>query len=151
MQTLNVTTMIKPVNNIRRQIVVVLLFALVSLPLVVLAESVHPDVQAALDWQMPENECEFKIRRTNVGGREDRLYKKAMKKYEKCIASYLAGLAAEREKMMAVAHHGLTQAQADTILTHMGVIKIVMQRSKLKSVVPDAIRELDYQAGMDLE
>lgn len=143
--------MTNPVDKIRRQIVVVLLFALVCLPVVVLAESVHPDVQAALDWQMPENECEFKIRRTNVGGREDRLYKKAMKKYEKCNASYLAGLASEREELMAVAHHGLTQAQADTILTHMGVIEIVIKRSKPESVVPDAIREIDDQAGIDLE
>ena len=44
------------------------LLSLVLLPVCVLGQDVHPEVQAALDWQIPNNECEFRVKRTNVGG-----------------------------------------------------------------------------------
>ena len=124
------------------------LLSLVLLPVCVLGQDVHPEVQAALDWQMPNNECEFKVKRTNVGG-TDRNFQKAVKKYEKCIEKYLAGLAAERDKMMSVAHHGLTQEQADTIMGHMGAISIILNRSGAGSVVPVWIQEENQTADFN--
>ena len=109
------------------------LLGLIFLPVLVPAQEVHPEVQAALDWQPPKNECKFKLKRSNVVSGMERKYKRAVKKYEKCIGNYLTGLAAEREKMMAVAHHGLTQAQADIIMGHMRDIQTTIQMSRSQS------------------
>ena len=109
------------------------LLGLIFLPVLVPAQEVHPEVQAALDWQLPKNECKFKLKRSSVASGMERKYKRAMKKYEKCIGKYLTGLAAEREKMMAVAHHGLTQAQADIIMGHMRDIQTTIQMSRSQS------------------
>jgi len=109
------------------------LLSLIFLPAAVLAQEIHPDVQAALDWQLPKNECKFKLKRSsNVTGME-RKYKRAMKKYEKCIGHYVTGLALEQKKMRAVAQHGLTQAQADTIMGHMRDIQTLLQMSESQS------------------
>ena len=122
--------------------------SLLLLPLCVLGQDVHPEVQAALDWQIPKNECEFKVKRTNVGG-TDRNFQKALKKYTNCNEKYQAGLVADRDKMMGVAHHGLTQAQADTIMGHMGTIGIILERSGAESAVPESIREANQTADFN--
>ena len=109
------------------------LLGLIFLPVLVPAQEVHPEVQAALDWQLPKNECKFKLKRSSVVSGMERKYKRAMKKYEKCIGNYLTGLAAEREKMMTVPHHGLTQAQADIIMGHMRDIQTTIQMSRSQS------------------
>ena len=109
------------------------LLGLIFLPAVVLAQEVHAEVQTALDWQLPKNECKFKLKRSSVTSGMERKYKRAMKKYEKCIGNYLTGLAAEREKMMAVVHHGLTPAQADIIMRHMQGIQTIIQMSRSQS------------------
>ena len=106
------------------------LLGLIFLPAVVMAQEVHPDVQTALDWQLPKNECKFKLERSSDTTGMDRKYKRAMKKYEKCIGNYLTGLAVEREKMMAVARHGITQEQADIIMGHMRGIQTIIQMSE---------------------
>jgi len=124
------------------------LLSLLFLPVCVLGQDVHPEVQAALDWQIPKNECEFRVKRTNVGG-TDRSFQRAMKKHTKCNEKYLAGLVAEREKMMGVAHHGLTQEQADIIMGHMGVIAIILKRSRSESAVPESIREANQTADFN--
>jgi hypothetical protein len=72
-----------------------------------------------------------------------------MKKYTKCNEKYLAGLVAEREKMMGVAHHGLTQEQADIIMGHMGTIAIILKRSESVSAVPESIREANQTADFN--
>lgn len=125
------------------------LLSLLFLPVCVLGQDVHPEVQAALDWQIPKNECEFRVKRTNVGGGTDRSFQKAMKKHKKCNEKYLAGLVAEREKMMGVAHHGLTQEQADIIMGHMGAIAIILKRSRSASAVPESIREANQTADFN--
>ncbi len=124
------------------------LLSLLLLPVCVLGQNVHPEVQAALDWQIPKNECEFRGKRTNVGG-TDRKFKRAMKKYTKCNEKYLTGLVAAREKMMGVAHHGLTQEQADIIMGHMGAIAIILKRSGSESAVPESIREANQTADFN--
>ena len=125
------------------------LLSLLFLPVCVLGQDVHPEVQAALDWQIPKNECEFRVKRTNVGGGTDRSFQKAMKKHTKCNEKYLAGLVAEREKMMGVAHHGLTQEQADIIMGHMGAIAIMLKRRRSASAVPESIREANQTADFN--
>ena len=106
---------------------IVSLISLICLPVVVVAQEVHPEVQAALDWQLPENKCEFEFKPSRVDSGMERKFNKAMKKYKKCAGKYQTGLAEEQQKMMAVAQHGLTQAQADIIMGHMAHIKKVSQ------------------------
>jgi len=122
--------------------------SLLLLPLCVLGQDVHPEVQAALDWQIPKNECEFKVKRTNVGG-TDRNFQKAMKKYTKCNEKYQAGLVSERDNMMGVAHHGLTQEQADIIMGHMGAIAIILKRNDSESAVPESVREANQTSDFN--
>ena len=124
------------------------LFSLLLIPVYVLGQDVHPEVQAALDWQIPKNECKFRFKQTNVGG-SDRNFQKALKKYTNCNEKYQAGLVADRDKMMGVAHHGLTQAQADTIMGHMGAIGIIRERSGSESAVPESIREANQTADFN--
>jgi len=134
-----------------RKRMLVLLFTMAFLPGVVMAEEVHaahPEIQAALDWQLPENTCKFKYKRTNVGG-SDRRYNKALKKYTNCNDDYLTGLAVTRNKMMALADHGLTREQTHIIMTHMAVIKIILERSGSPSAVPEWIRETNQTADFN--
>ena len=124
------------------------LLGLIFLSAGVLAQDVHPEVQAALDWQLPENKCEFKLKPSRVESDMERKYKKAMKKFKKCTGKYTTGLAEEQQKMMAVAHHGLTQAQADIIMGHMLNIKKVTQMiDSFAERAPDVpvVQSEDYQ------
>ena len=124
------------------------LLSLLFLPVCVLGQDVHPEVQAALDWQIPKNECEFRVKANRLVF-HDRSFQKAMKKHTKCNEKYLAGLVAEREKMMGVAHHGLTQEQADIIMGHMGAIAIMLKRRRSASAVPESIREANQTADFN--
>ncbi len=101
---------------------------LLLLPLAGYAQDVHPDIQAALDWQLPANDCKPPvIKQSNVTSGQERKLKRAAKKYEKCLGKYRTILAEDQQKMMDSAVHGLTQDQADTIMWHLKVIQKVLQ------------------------
>lgn len=119
------------------------LFCIIFLPGVTLSQGTHLDVQAALDWQLPQNKCEFKLKRSNVTSGVERKYKKAVKKYKKCIAAYLTGLALEQKKMVAVAQHGLTREQAELIMGNMKVIQSVLQSAGAPPAAPSDEVSLD--------
>lgn len=114
---------------------------LLLLPLAGYAQDVHPDIQAALDWQLPANDCKPPvIKQSNVTSGQERKLKRAAKKYEKCLGKYRAILGEEQQKMMDSAVHGLTQDQADTIMWHLKVIQKVLQPA---TVAPVSALELD--------
>lgn len=111
---------------------VTLLLGILFLPATVLAADVHPEVQAALDWQLPVSDCKFNIPQSGVGSGMDRKYKKAMKKFGKCVGKYKKGLVEQQKDMMALAQHGLTQEQADIIMSKMWMIKKILKAEGAK-------------------
>ena len=119
----------------RRQLIASLI-TLFILPAKGFAQDVHPEVQAALDWKIPTNECELRIRQTNVGGM-DRRSQKAIENFAKCNVGYLDGLIEQQSNLMAVARHGLTQEQADIIMGYIVVIKRIVEQSTADSTVPE--------------
>lgn len=108
------------------------LLGIIFMSAVVLAQDVHPEVQAALDYQMPNHECDFKVKSSGVVSQSRRKIKKAMKKYTKCTEGYKSGLAAEQKKMMGVAQHGLTQEQANIIMGHLSRIQFILDTKELQ-------------------
>lgn len=119
------------------------MFSIIFLPAITLAQGIHPDVQAALDWQLPQNKCEFKLKRSNVASGLERKYKKAVKKYKKCLTTYLTGLALEQKKLVAVAQHGLSQEQANIIMGNMKDIQSVIRKAGPPPAAPPAEVPLD--------
>jgi hypothetical protein len=92
------------------------------------AEDVHPDVQAALDWQLDEHQCvppKVKASHDSSSGNE-RKYTKAKKKFEKCFDAYKADLVGQQQSMMSVAKHGLTKEHADIIMSNMKLIQSIV-------------------------
>jgi hypothetical protein len=105
----------------------IMLLALLQ-PTVGLTQEIHPDVQAAVDWQLPENDCEPpRVKQSHVTTGQEQKLKRATKKYEKCMSQYSAILAEDQQKMMDSAAHGLTQIQANTIMGHLTVILNITQ------------------------
>ena len=113
---------------------------------------IHPKVQAALDYQVPENTCGVKPKSFESTGEvvgapiEDpssttifegtgademsdidtntrRRQERKMKRWKKCTAKFKEGLLVDMEDLKASAQHGLTQAQADIILANMAKIQ----------------------------
>lgn len=123
-------------------------------------------VQAALDYQLPENTCskpEFFVNGTDSGlpiqdsGRGDNhgyrdanlsdvdgdeLEREARKeeRWKKCLAEYKEGLLNDMERLKGSAQHGLTEAQAHAIVAHMVLIQDVY-------LSPDGLREPTAVAG----
>ena len=100
----------------------------VVLPINALAQDVHPEVQAALDWTLPSHDCvppKIKASHDSSSGTE-RKYNKAKKKFEKCYDGYKADLIEQQQSMMAVAKHGLSQEQADIIMRNMKLIQSIV-------------------------
>lgn len=108
-------------------------------------------VQEALDYQLPENTCvrpdvivsddstapmaqdpnaaatitagnntaSFDDMETAVRQR----YQRKEKRWRKCVARYKKGLLDDMERLKGSAQHGLTQAQADAILSNMALVQ----------------------------
>ena len=117
-----------------------------------LGADTHPEVQAALDYEIPTNTCtrprsDIATRTitaptqsagslnvfegSNTGDVSDvdtntrkRLERKE-KRWKKCVAKYKQGLLDDMERLKASARHGLTQSQADAILSNMARIQDV--------------------------
>jgi len=101
---------------------------LTLLPFTAFAAEVHPEVQAALDWQLQPHDCApptVKASHDSNSGNE-RKYNKAKKKFEKCIDAYKAELIKEQQEMMGVAQHGITQKQAEVIMGNMKFIQSIV-------------------------
>ncbi len=109
-------------------------------------------VQAALDYQVPGNTCskpDIVADDTNVappvqdtgsvpffegsnttnvsdldGYERDRQERKG-KRWRKCLAEYKAGLLDDMERLKSSAQHGLTQEQANAIVSNMALIQKV--------------------------
>ena len=139
---------------------VLLAAVLLLLPGFAFAES-PMSVQAALDYQVPENTCSKPtifaneavvaapvqdpssvsfFEGSNTANVSDTssydLERQARKekRWEKCLAGYKEGLLEDMERLKGSAQHGLTQAQANTIVTNMVLIQRVY-------MTPDGVLE----------
>ena len=63
---------------------------LLLLPLSLSAQEVHPEVQAALDWELQEHDCVLpKVRPSHDSTTSsERAYERAKNKFEKCYDDY---------------------------------------------------------------
>jgi hypothetical protein len=108
-------------------------------------------VQQALDYQLPENTCvkpdvfvsddsaapmaqDPNAAATITAGNNTasfddmdtavrQRYLRKEKRWRKCVASYKKGLLKDMERLQGSAQHGLTQEQADAILTNMALVQ----------------------------
>jgi len=103
----------------------------------------HPEVQAALDWTLPQNVCEqpesiYGQKIVDPSGdvtetsakrspAEERLYKRKKRTFDKCIESYKQGLLKDFGSIREVAQYGLTQEQADQLLNKLKFIQSVIK------------------------
>ena len=121
------------------------------MPVLSFAET-HPAVNAALDYQLPENTCRTKPKSfessgeaigkpvqasgaLNVfegSGAEDmsdvdsytrKRQERKLARWQKCTNEYKSALLEDMEELKSSAKHGLTQTQADLILANMAAIQ----------------------------
>ena len=126
-------------------------FLILLMPAISLAET-HPKVQAALDYQLPENTCGTKPKSfessgeaigkpiqdpssTSVfegSGAEEmsdvdsytrKRQERKMTRWKICTKEYKSGLLEDMEELKASAQHGLTQPQANIILANLANIQ----------------------------
>ena len=112
----------------------------------------HPEVQAALDYQLPENTCGKKPKSfessgeaigqpvqesgaltvfegsgademSDVDSYTRKRQERKMARWKNCTKEYKSGLLADMEALKASAQHGLTQPQANIILENMASIQ----------------------------
>lgn len=100
------------------------LFSLTLVSSALVAAEVHPEVQAALNWQLTPSTChEITAGLSSDATTERRNIEKAMEDRAECVQQYKQDLLADFERLKSSASHGLTQDQANTILGHMKMIQ----------------------------
>ena len=102
------------------------------------ANSVHPEVQAALDWQLPEHDCgaQPRMRKGSDYANEThetvhsdtdtytrKRYQRKMKRWDKCMGKYRNNLIKEFGRLKDSVRHGMTPAQAELVLTKLKLIQ----------------------------
>lgn len=126
-------------------------FLILLVPALSFAE-IHPKVQAALDYQLPENSCGTKPKSfessgeaigkpvqesgaltvfegsgaeemSDVDSYTRKRQERKMARWKNCTKEYKSGLLADMEALKASAQHGLTQPQANIILENMASIQ----------------------------
>ena len=98
------------------------------------AAELHPEVRAALDYQLPENTCDKPAliaqaatvvdgqgarEQTDVDSYTIDRFRRKEKRWQDCLDAYRQTLMNDFDRLKASASHGLTQAQADLILGKM--------------------------------
>lgn len=105
-------------------------------------QKVHPEVRKALAWTLPVNSCkepkaigalvDVSNEGADSGPRSDvdsytlDRFKRKERRWKKCVDKYKDGLQDDFERLRGSAQHGLTQPQADAILSNMKLIQSVL-------------------------
>jgi hypothetical protein len=100
---------------------------------------IHESVQAALDWQLPTNTCKQPkplagelqdiedsdgvSNRVGVDSYQLDRYERKQKRWEDCVIDYKEAILEDFEELKNSAQYGLTQLQAETILTKLAQIQ----------------------------
>tara|TARA_R110002072_G_scaffold59158_3_gene150724 strand:- start:10007 stop:10429 length:423 start_codon:yes stop_codon:yes gene_type:complete len=115
--------------------------ALILAPSMTIAAEVHKDVTAAVNYSLPELTCiqpvlpgkgidvvesDGKVQREDVDSYKLGRYKRQENRWVKCVAKYKKGLMKDFETLKDSASHGLTEAQAKTILANMANIQAAL-------------------------
>ena len=116
--------------------------ATLTLPNSVLAAP-HPQVSAALDWEMPTHSCGnppksftqnkttndeqgLNLTVTDVDHYTQKRYDRKMNRWQKCIDRHITILKREFDTLKNSAQHGLNQSQAKIIMGHMKNIQTAL-------------------------
>jgi hypothetical protein len=128
-------------------------FLILLMPAISFAET-HAEVQAALDYQLPENACGTKPKSfessgeaigtpiqassssvifegsgaeemSDIDGYTRKRLERKMTRWKNCTKEYKSGLLEDMEELKASAQHGLTQPQANIILANLANIQQV--------------------------
>ena len=105
---------------------------------------VHPEVQAALDWQLPAHSCGSQPTLTkgsdyanethetvtsNVDHYTRERYERKLKRWNKCMDKYRKALVKDFGELKDSVRHGMTQQQAETVLTKLKLIQDTLEAS----------------------
>ena len=105
----------------------------------------HPQVQAALDWQLPGHTCGNQPKiitgpaytndtHETVTSEVDHYtrsrFERKKKRWDKCIAKYNKGLIKDFGKLKDSVKHGMTQAQANQVLGKLKLIQDTIASTK---------------------
>ena len=116
----------------------------------------HEGVQAALDWELPDNTCkkprldvvssnvvdgEGSRTQTDVDSYTIDRYLRKEKRRKSCVEKYKAGLMENFGTLRNSAQYGLTQAQADIILGKLALIQSVYLSPDGRIDKPDSLEE----------
>ena len=126
-------------------------FLILLMPAISMAET-HSNVQAALDYQLPENTCGTKPKSFELSGEAigkpvqesggltyfegsgadeisdidsytRKRQERKVARWKNCTKEYKSGLLEDMEELKASAQHGLTQPQANIILANLANIQ----------------------------
>lgn len=85
--------------------------------------AVHPDVQRALDYKLPESTCTPPtVRRKNQNPGQAEAVERKQKFYFKCVEEYQKGLFADFQFLKDSVTHGVTMPQAAVIKDHLETV-----------------------------
>ena len=109
------------------------------------ASPTHPQVQAALDWQLPDHTCgnapkiisgpaytndTHETVTSEVDHYTRSRFERKKKRWDKCIAKYNKGLIKDFGKLKDSVKHGMTQAQANQVLGKLKLIQDTIASTK---------------------
>lgn len=115
---------------------------LIVIPAVCQAAEVHPEVQRALNYNLPELTCKQPklpgaskdvvdpatgaVNRADVDSYTLGRFERAERRWKKCVTKYKKGLMKDFERLKDSASHGLTQTQANAIMANMKLVQEAM-------------------------
>lgn len=95
-----------------------------------LAENIHPDVSSAIEYTTPTDTCPLPKNYSFTMPVDVELLKKDEKRYFECDVKFAETLVGDFEKLKSSARHGLTQSQAELILSNMASIQTELENRK---------------------
>ena len=106
------------------------------------AADTHPEVQAALDWQLPDHSCggqptlnkgsdytndTHETVTSDVDHYTRQRYQRKMKRWNKCMEKYRQRLITDFGELKDSVRHGMTQQQAEIVLGKLKLIQDTLQ------------------------
>ncbi len=108
------------------------------------ADNPHPAVQAALEWQLPEHNCGARplLRKgpdyanethetvmSDIDHYTRERHERKLKRWDKCMTRYRKALMQDFGELKDSVRHGMTQAQAEAVLSKLKLIQDTIDAS----------------------
>ena len=99
---------------------------------------IHPEVQAAIEWQLPEHSCGAQPRlrkgadyanethetvHSDIDSYTRQRHQRKHKRWNKCMGKYRNRLIKDFGRLKGSVRHGMTQSQAETVLAKLKLIQ----------------------------